>query len=236
MIRYAVYFAPHPTSALAAFGRSVLGRDAEKGGTKAAWNPRLVAAFPGWSEMVDEPARYGFHATLKAPFELAESRAETDLIASVEDVAAAIEPVPLGELDIVQLGPFIAMVPDAAGQESARKIADVAVQELEHLRRPLSQADRERRLRASLTDRQVANLDGWGYPYVFENFRFHMTLTGRLEPQRADAVCQALNEIYRLVRGEVWLDAICVFKQSSRDDDFHVLSRHGLGGTSHSSS
>jgi hypothetical protein len=29
--------------------------------------------------------------------------------------------------------------------------------------------------------RQRNYLDRWGYPYVMEEFRFHMTLTGRLD-------------------------------------------------------
>ena len=31
-----------------------------------------------------------------------------------------------------------------------------------------------------VTERQASNLDRWGYPYVFDDFRFHMTLTGPL--------------------------------------------------------
>jgi hypothetical protein len=33
---------------------------------------------------------------------------------------------------------------------------------------------------AGLNQSQVANLDRWGYPYLFADFRFHMTLTGKV--------------------------------------------------------
>ena len=47
-------------------------------------------------------------------------------------------------------------------------------------RAPLSAADRERRIKAKLSPRQIELMDQWGYPYVLDEYRFHMTLTGAL--------------------------------------------------------
>ena len=41
--------------------------------------------------------------------------------------------------------------------------------------------------KSGLTDRQEALLTQWGYPYVMEEFRFHITLTGALDPAHLDA-------------------------------------------------
>src|SRR6202000_780688 len=49
------------------------------------------------------------------------------------------------------------------------------------LRARPSPDDLGRRLAAPLTERQRALLVEWGYPYVFDEFRFHMTLSNSLD-------------------------------------------------------
>lgn len=230
MTRYAVYFAPLPRSPLAAFGRAVLGWDAETGEAGGTWNPGLLEAFPDWPMMVSEPARYGFHATLKAPFGLKETCSEADLIAAVEHVAAELDPACLGALDIAPFGRFVVLLPGEAGMAAAAAVAGTVVRKLAHLDLPLSPADRERRLLPTLTERQIANLERWGYPYVLDDFKFHMTLAGPLVRESMEAVCRKLDGMYRPAREAVALDAICLFKQRSRDEGFRVVSRHWLGG------
>ena len=71
--RYAVYYAPAADSALWRFGSATLGYDALTG------EDLPFAVPPGcdlalWPAFTEEPRRYGFHATLKAPFELADGR------------------------------------------------------------------------------------------------------------------------------------------------------------------
>src|SRR3546814_13524543 len=61
-----------------------------------------------------------------------------------------------------------------------RALADAAVQRLDALRAPLTPREIERRLQSRLSPRQEALLGRWGYPYVFDEFRFNMTLTGSL--------------------------------------------------------
>ena len=77
MYRYALYYAPPPGTALAAFGARWLGRDPD--GAEAPASPELARVTPGeWRRAVALPRRYGFHATLKAPFSLAEGRMTSD--------------------------------------------------------------------------------------------------------------------------------------------------------------
>src|SRR5262249_12093055 len=126
-----------------------------------------------------EPARYGFHGTLMAPFALASGRSADELEEVLASFVRGHAPVPLGRLKVAGIGAATASVP--AGPEAAvRTFAGDCVTAFNRFRAPLSAKDRERRLAAKLSPRQVELLERWGYPYVFSEFRFHMTLTGRL--------------------------------------------------------
>ncbi len=90
-------------------------------------------------------------------------------------------------------------------------------------RAPLSAADRERRTNSQLTRRQLELLDRWGYPYVLDEYRFHMTLTGPLPKQERDFFRFNLERAFADRAGEaVELDAISVMKQ---DNSASTLSR-----------
>jgi hypothetical protein len=100
---------------------------------------------------------------------------------------------------------------------------------LDTFRAPLRREDRDRRLAAGLTDRQVGNLERWGYPYVFEEFRFHMTLTGRIEDAALRRrVRETLAALYNSIDVSYRIDALTVCRQRDRDSRFTVLSRHPL--------
>src|SRR6266436_2078374 len=73
--RYAIYFVPAPDTALYRFGAGALGYDCFTGADMATLDTLPVDA-GAWRELTREPRRYGFHATLKAPFRLAEGRTE----------------------------------------------------------------------------------------------------------------------------------------------------------------
>ena len=45
---------------------------------------------------------------------------------------------------------------------------------------PAAPEELKKRRGAGLSSRQELMLTTWGYPYVMEEFRFHLTLTGRL--------------------------------------------------------
>ena len=109
--RHAIYFAPPQGSALARFGAAWLGWDPEAGveteGPELAGLPRPRA------ELTAAPARYGFHATLKAPFRLAEGCGAAALDAATAAVAAGCRPFEL-RLRLGALGAFLALVPEGA--------------------------------------------------------------------------------------------------------------------------
>ncbi|NJO54321.1 MAG: hypothetical protein HC829_05245, partial [Bacteroidales bacterium] len=77
--RYALYFAPLDDRPLWKFGSATIGWDAQLAAERPALPP-AQALVPGWAEATAEPRRYGFHATLKAPFALAEGTSAEALL------------------------------------------------------------------------------------------------------------------------------------------------------------
>lgn len=229
MTRYAVYFAPPVASALWRFGCGVIGYDAATG-RDLSFAEMASCSNHAWSEITDEPRRYGFHATMKAPFELAPNCDEAGVLRHTQQLAAESTPVTIDRLDVAPIGRFIALVPSRRS-EGLQALAAAAVERLDHLRRPLSPADRARRLRSPLTARQVEYLDRYGYPYVLDEFRFHMTLTGPIadESERL-RICARLSRVYgAAVPSEpVTIDALSVFRQDRRDGRFHIIDRFPL--------
>lgn len=230
--RYAVYFAPPASTALGMIGARIVGVDAETGADMPPLRP-ILEAFPDCRELAREPARYGFHATLKPPFELAQSTTEADLVAEVDRLSMELRSCTIGQLIVSGLSQFVALTPIKTPPELTA-LATAVVARLDHLRAPLSAHDRLRRKPDRLTERQLGYLDRWGYPFVFDDFRFHMTLTGPMPPDRLASVRQVLEAVFKSEvaewRSPVVIDALTIFRQSNRDARFRVLSRHPLRG------
>jgi putative phosphonate metabolism protein len=227
--RYALYYAPAADSALWRFGSATLGYDAVTGADIDFAIPPGCDGYD-WSEITAEPRRYGFHATLKAPFELANGRNEGALRAFARNYVAGRPPVRLAGLSVNALGRFIALTPSEPSDELQRFAFDI-VQAFEPFRAPLSQADLARRLQSPLTPAHRAYLEAYGYPYVGDAFRFHMTLTGSLPEEQVAPVKTALAQAYAqaLSAGPALIDRVAIFKQDSRSSRFVLLDNIPLG-------
>jgi putative phosphonate metabolism protein len=227
--RYALYYAPAADSALWRFGSATLGYDAVTGADIGFAIPPDCEALD-WSEMTAEPRRYGFHATLKAPFELAPGRNEGALRAFARNYVAGRPPVRLAGLSVNALGRFIALTPSEPSDELQRFAFDI-VQAFEPFRAPLSQADLARRLQSPLTPAHRAYLEAYGYPYVGDAFRFHMTLTGSLPDEQVAPVKAALTTAYAqaVPASAALIDRVAIFKQASRSSRFVLLDSIPLG-------
>ncbi|WP_267428104.1 DUF1045 domain-containing protein [Methylobacterium sp. GC_Met_2] len=223
--RYALYWLPTPGCPLEAFGRSVLGYDTASG--------EAVAHPAGLGELaaVNAGARvYGFHATLKAPMRLAPGVTEADLVVAARGLATAHPPVALGPLRVAALGRFLALVPEAPPPELGLLAAE-CVAALEPLRAPLTESERAKRRPERLDPRGRALLDRWGYPHVFEAFRFHMTLTDALPEPDRDGWHRRLAEAYAASgREPVTIDAICLLTQDA-GGPFRLLARLPFGAS-----
>ena len=144
------------------------------------------------TEVTATPRKYGFHGTIKPPFSLLDGIDETMLVERALELAAELSPVTLEALEIRSIGGFMALVPTDAGT-ALGALAARFVTGLDEFRTPAAPSELARRRSAGLTPRQEELLLAWGYPYVLDEFRFHLTLTGRLEEQTIAPVADMLS-------------------------------------------
>jgi putative phosphonate metabolism protein len=223
--RYALFFAPPPESALWRFGSAVLGYDAVAGSGVAQVVPPSVSPDAWWA-LTDEPRRYGFHATLKAPFRIAASAEEADLLAAVRVFTRNTTPFDLA-LEVSQLDAFVALTPVAV-PPAVTGLERAIVETFDRFRAPLNERELARRLTIPLTPRQRAQLDQYGYPYVLDEFRFHMTLSGRLPAELQTPVLAFLAEQFRAhCQPSVAVDRLAVFRET--DGRFRILESVPFG-------
>ncbi|NNU80359.1 DUF1045 domain-containing protein [Halovulum dunhuangense] len=224
MKRFAIYYAP-PAGGLSDFGAAWLGWDPATGSTVAhpdvAGLPRPVA------ELTGTPRKYGFHGTLKPPFRLAQGQTADALADACAALASRIAPFDLQGLRLARLGGFLALVPEGDAAPLAA-LAAACVRDLDPFRAPPTGSEIARRAPDRLSPRQRELLDRWGYPYVMEEFRFHLTLSGKLDPQDAAAVEAALAPVVApLLPRPFPIGEICLFGEDGAGM-FHILRRFAL--------
>ena len=226
--RYALYLTPPQDSDLWLFGCDVIGRD--------AWTGRSVDGFApegheleAWRRLTSEPRRYGFHATLKAPFRLRADLDVFDLMDAVAGFARKPRPFDAGSLHVGPMAAgegrtFVALKAEGVSTE-LHSLEESAVRSLDVLREPLTDAERRRRNAGRLAPRQRYYLDARGYPYVIDEFRPHFTLTNPIEVEHAGGVTKALEWEFRLrVASPVLrVDSIALFGERELDGAFEVL-------------
>lgn len=227
-MRYAIYFVPEPRSRLGRFGAGMLGYDCDSG-SRIPFPSLPDVSAEELERFTAEPRRYGFHATLKPPFRLLPSASEADLLAIAETFAQRHRAIQLPTLTLTPLKNFLALVPTAPcpGLDA---LAGDAVRAFEHLRAPLTTEDRAKRLRSELSARQAAYLEAWGYPYVLDEFEFHMTLTGPLEPTEQNRLLSALEGPYAGVVEPETIASVTISRQMSPEVRFRTLARISLQG------
>jgi putative phosphonate metabolism protein len=226
--RYAIYFVPAPDRPLYRFGRAALGYDCYTGEELAHHDCEKLPA-DEWSALTREPRTYGFHATLKAPFRLPPATDEGEIVDALTAFAAVPRAIPVIEPCVRLLGPFIAIMPRAPCA-ALDDLAARCVIEFDRFRAPLTAPERERRLAGGLGAAEAANLEHWGYPYVFGAFRFHMTLTGPLAPERRDSALALLQGAFTRECGEsaIAVDRVALLRQDDPQARFRVLAHAGL--------
>lgn len=223
-MRAAVYYTPPAGSPLTRAASTWLGRDAFSGEATRPADPEL-------DSVVAEPARYGFHATIRAPFRIAEGHDLASLDERLSRFAASRGPVRLPAIVVEALGPFFALVPAAASPALSDLEASV-LEAFEPYRAPLTPDEIARRRPDTLTERQRENLMRWGYPHVLDAFRFHMTLTGPVDETRSPAVKKQLDERFADFDGApLAIDGLALFIEPEPGDPFKVHSLHPFGSS-----
>jgi len=226
-MRYAIYFTPPAGDPLTKVAANWLGRNAFSGETV---KPPAIRSFEPEevARLTVEPRRYGFHATLKAPFRLAEGSTERDLLSALMHFASSTGSVTIPRLEVAALGHFFALVPEEPVPELDQLANDVVVA-LDRFRAPASDAEKARRQPEKLSISQLRNLEEWGYPYVFDDFRFHMTLTGPVEEKDRLRVARMLDAFFEPVLSEpVEIANLALFVEAEPGAPFEVHSLHPL--------
>ncbi|QLF68299.1 DUF1045 domain-containing protein [Peteryoungia desertarenae] len=227
-MRYSICFTPPSGDPLSLAAASWLGRNVYSG---------LAAEHPGLRGLsVHEiafhtalPRRVGFHATLKAPFRLSEGSSEQALLRELMHFAGTMEPVVLSGLSIGRIGDVYGLVLDRPCP-SVDYLAASVVQAFDAYRAPLSEAEIERRNPDRLSAPQFSNLHRWGHPYVMDEFRFHMTLTGPLLARDFPRIEDALRSHFSPVLAEpVVINNLALFVEQGAGAPFVVHSLHPLG-------
>ena len=227
MHRHAAYFAPAPNSLAWDLGAQWLGRCARSG--LPLPQPMLADIEPNTlARLTKPPRRYGWHATLKAPFALAESAKPVQLQAAFAQVASAVEnPITL-EVEVAQVGDFLALVP-LRRSEALHALADACVRQLQPFAAPLPDTELARRRHGGLNPRQEQMLLQWGYPHVMQDFQFHMTLTGALDGvpagQRSVLAAHARQWFSPLLSQGLHIDALSWFVEEAPGGDFRWQER-----------
>lgn len=219
--RFAIYYVP-PEGPLADFGATWLGWDCVEGA-----EPRLLDV-PGLHDITMTPRKYGFHGTLKPPFRLAEGRDQAGLMAAVSILADRLHPATCDGLELNALGRFLALTPHGA-MAALRHLAERCVIDLDPFRAPATVAELERRRKSGLSARQDALLIRWGYPYVMEEFRFHLTLTGQLPADDVPAWQDTIKSHLPHLPQPFTIDQIALCGERA-DGRFEVIQRYTLTG------
>ncbi|TYC52480.1 DUF1045 domain-containing protein [Rhodobacterales bacterium] len=230
-MRYAIYFAADANDPLMQLGSAWLGRD------PFSEVPREQPSVDGLSperfaELTASPRRYGFHGTLKAPFSLAPERSEAELVKACSDFATDVAPFMVESFVVNRLGRFLALTPEGDEPDLAA-FASLCVRRFEPFRAPLGEADLERRRKSALTPRQDAYLMKWGYPYIFDEFRFHMTLSDKLDDETDAARMETAARTYfaELTGRPRSCASFALYTEAERGAPFRVHTVFALTGT-----
>ncbi|MBR9842306.1 MAG: DUF1045 domain-containing protein [Rhodobacteraceae bacterium] len=224
--RFGIYYTPQ-NGAFATFGAHWLGWDIETG--KILPHPEIADLPRPVDEMTATPRKYGLHGTIKPPFRLADGTTRQGLETAMESLASTLAPVALDGLALNRIGSFVALT-IKGDQTPLADLAGKVVTGLDAFRAPPSDAELARRRQSRLSSRQEALLEQWGYPYVMEEFRFHITLTGRLAHGEAEQVQAALApHLVSLLPAPFEVPDMTLVGEDE-DGMFHEIQRYTLSG------
>ena len=222
--RHAIFACPPRDDPLTALAARWLGRHAWSG--EATTQPSVA----GIGEATAFPRRYGFHATIVAPFRPAPGVAARDVDARLDAFCATEAPIPL-PLRVERLGAFLALVP--AGPSAALDAMEArAVRHFHALRAEPGAEEIARRRPERLTARQREHLARWHYPYVLDEFRYHMTLTGPVPDGEAPGLREAIERHFPAdILAAHALDGLARYDEPAPDSPFLVAHRAPFAAT-----
>ncbi|ATF19538.1 DUF1045 domain-containing protein [Phaeobacter gallaeciensis] len=223
--RYAIYYVPPKQAEWSRFASSWLGWDIHEGSSSDHPTDTGLDV----ATITDVPRKYGLHATIKPPFRLAEGTTFDALAERFAQFTTAAKPVTLEGLSLTRLGRFLVLCP-TGDQLRLNRLAFGCVRDLDEFRAPATTDELEKRRAGGLSPAQEQALVTWGYPYVGDSFRFHITLSGKRPKTELPAIEAVLQDrlVPQLPKPFVIGDLALVGEDSDRR--FHMVHRHALSG------
>lgn len=225
--RYALYFAPAEDSALWRVGSAWLGRDAR---TEASLPQPKIEGIPAdrLRALTASARHYGLHATLKSPMRLADGVRAELLTDAMRTLAAATGAFMLPALVVDTLSGFIALR-TVHSSAALQQLADDCVAQLDRFRRASDAVELAQRRSAGLSPRQETLLTRFGYPYVMDEWRFHITLTERVAGAERDLLLAWLTQHFAAALAQpLRCEDLCLFVQDSAAQPFLLRERFAL--------
>lgn len=222
--RFAIYYTTPASHPLTRAAETWLGRSA----FHRLPDVRIKNDGDDQDALIGEPRRYGFHATLKAPFRLADGIGTEELEAALSRFAGCTRPCPIGPLRVGLLAGFFALIP-IQPIIRVRTFSASVVEAFDRFRAPFDTAELKRRKLDRLDNDEAEHLVRWGYPYVFDRFRFHMTLTNPVgSNDRAALQADLAGRFDGLLDEDFAIDALTLFEQPHPQADFVARRRFPL--------
>ncbi len=230
-MRYAICFTPAANDPLSHAAANWLGRNVFSGQMVEPTAIRGMSIHEvAFHTAV--PRRYGFHGALKAPFRLASDVSEAQLLRDLMRFCGTLTPFSIARLEVARTGGSYSLVPSRPC-EHVHYLASAIVQQFDGYRAPLSDADIERSDPDGLSAAQFANLHRWGSPYVMDEFRFHMPLTGPVSLPDMARIEQTLRSVFEPVLGNpVKIANVALMIEEGNGGPFRVHSLHPMGKVS----
>lgn len=220
-MRAAIYFTPDKNNPLISHAAQWLGWDAFRAKPVSC----LIKRDERW---VVAPSHYGFHATMKAPFHLHESTRLQDIDEALAIFCSKTPAILLPALKITKISNFFALVPEQQTDELL-EVASKTVRFFEAFRAALTEQDIKKRNPHLLDEQQYQYLMDYGYPHIFERFRFHMTLTGAIPLTEQDKVEAILNDYFqKFLSAPFSLNGLGIFVEASNQTPFYCHSYYPL--------
>jgi len=231
--RVAIYFLPKKNSSLENFGKNLLGRDINKK-KKISLTRRqkyfINRGFTYFDELKDyceQPAKYGFHATLKAPFRLKRNVKTKNFYDVISHIAAQHSRFKIKGLKIAYSKKFT-FITSRKPNKLLINLENDLVKHLDTFRAELNKTEIKKRIPDSLTFKQNKYLKEWGYPFVFDQFKFHMTLMNQNNNKLSNKQKLELEKlIYKISNNVIEFNEISLLGEN-KNGHFEEIKRFKL--------
>ncbi|NCX92047.1 MAG: DUF1045 domain-containing protein [Rhodobacteraceae bacterium] len=220
--RYAVYYTPQD-DLFYNLGSSWLGWDTILG--QPVSQPEVNNDI-NIEKITETPRKYGLHATIKAPFRLADGLSASELARQLRTLCLSLKPIEFS-LEVSELNGFFAFTPTVKNTE-LRKLHSKVVRELDYFRAQPTKEEIIKRRENQLTSEQDQNLIKWGYPYIFEDFYFHITLTGKIPEDFRNKVKDEIENFFQpVLQQKINLSELALVGEA-KDGNFYVIRQMPL--------